>query len=57
MKDIRKVYCPIYNREINGTECIVLCDVSDKMIKPDVLPDEITWKEDRETCKQCKYHD
>ena len=53
----KTVYCPVKQGQINGIDCLVICDVSDRMIKPPLLPDSIHWNEDRrELCKRCKYH-
>ena len=35
----------------------MVCDVSDNMIKPTVLPEGIEWNdEQREKCLNCQYH-
>ncbi len=51
------VFCPVYKRKIDGTECLVMCDVADRMIKSSVLPNEVKWDEEQGTkCIKCKYH-
>lgn len=51
------VPCPVKGDEINGDDCIIVCDVADGMIKPTVLPEGIELNEEqRKKCKQCKYH-
>ena len=53
----KTVYCPVKQGRINGTDCLVICEVVDRMIKPSVLPDGIHWNEEQmELCRQCKYH-
>lgn len=44
--------------QINGTDCLITCDVADRMVKPTVLPKEIgEWNEEKRLiCKNCKYH-
>lgn len=52
-----KVLCPVADRPIDGGDCVIICDVADRLIKPSVLPTDIKWSEDkREICKECKYH-
>ena len=52
-----KVFCPVANRDIDGGDCIIICDVADKMIKPTVLPEGVIWNEEqREKCISCQYH-
>ena len=51
-------YCPVADKYIDGGDCIIICDVAEKMIKPDKLPNGIEWNESQcEKCKNCKYHD
>lgn len=53
-----KVYCPVKKDNIDGGECIVICDVADRMIKPTVLPEGIEWNEaKRILCLKCEFHD
>ncbi len=53
----KTVYCPVKQGKINGTDCLVICDVADRMFKPSVIPEGIPWSEEqRQICKQCKYH-
>ena len=54
----KTVYCPIKGDQITGIDCLVVCDVVDRLLKPTVIPKDIVWKEEmREICKACKYHD
>ncbi len=54
---MKTVYCPVKKGQINGGDCIVICDVADYMIKPSVLPEKIEWNEEqRQKCLQCKWH-
>ena len=54
---IEKVYCPITDKDIDGGDCIIICDVADKMIKPTVLPEGVIWNEEQcEKCISCQYH-
>ena len=52
------VFCPLKQGQIDGTDCLVTCDVADHILKPTVLPPEIVnWNEEkREICKKCKWH-
>ena len=51
------VYCPLKGDQINGTDCLVVCDVVDGLFKPTVIPKDIAWTEEkREICEVCKYH-
>lgn len=54
---IDKVYCPVADKDIDGGDCIIICDVADKMIKPTILPEGVIWNEEqREKCISCQYH-
>ena len=55
---MKTVFCPLKKDQIHGTDCMVTCDVADRMLKPTVLPEEIgDWNEEkRVVCKNCKYH-
>ena len=58
VKEMDTVYCPIKGDQINGIDCLVVCDVVDGLFKPTVIPNDIVWNEEmREICKACKYHD
>ena len=53
----KTVYCPVKQGQINGTDCLVICEVAERMLKSSVIPEEIPWNEEqRLICKQCKYH-
>lgn len=50
------VYCPVANRDIDGGDCVVICDVADRLIKPTVLSEDIHWDEEqRAKCRNCQY--
>ncbi len=54
---MQTVYCPVKDGDINGDDCLLICDVADEMITPSALPEEIKWDENqRRVCKFCKYH-
>lgn len=54
---MKTVPCPVKGDEINGTDCLIICDVADRMVKPTCLPDGIEWNEEqRRKCLACKYH-
>ena len=55
---MKTVYCPVKGAPINGTDCIIICDVAEKMIKPSMIPAGIEWNEEqRRKCLRCQYHD
>lgn len=54
---MKTVYCPVKAAQVNGTDCMVFCDVADRLLNPSVLPDGIDWSEEqRERCLKCPYH-
>ena len=54
---MKTVYRPVKGEQINGDDCLLICDVADKMVKPNVLPEGIEWNENqRSVCKSCKHH-
>ena len=54
---MKTVPCPVKGDQINGTDCLIICDVADGLIKPQALPEGIEWNEQQCTkCKLCKYH-
>ena len=54
---IEKVYCPVADKDIDSGDCIIICDVADKMIKPTVLPEGVQWDENqRKKCLNCEWH-
>ena len=54
----KTVNCPVKQEQINGIDCLVICDVADRMFRPSAIPEGILWSEEqRLICKQCKYHD
>jgi len=55
---MKTVFCPVKRDEINGTDCLVVCDIADGMIKHSCLPAGIEWNDEQiKKCKACKYHD
>ena len=54
---MKTVYCPVKDGQIDGGDCLIICDVADKLINPSILPEGIKWNEEQgEMCKNCKYH-
>lgn len=54
---MKTVPCPVTGDEIDGGDCLLICDVADRLIKPTILPEGINWDEEqRKKCKACKYH-
>lgn len=54
----KTVYCPVKEDQIDGGECIIVCDVADNLVKPTVIPDGIEWNDLQcQRCKDCQYHD
>lgn len=64
---MKTVYCPIKDGQINGTDCLTMCDVADNMFNSSVLydgesgesilPESIKWNEEqRQKCLKCQYH-
>ncbi len=54
---MKTVYCPVKGGQITGGDCLIICDVADRFIKPSVLPEGIEWNEEQcERCKNCQYH-
>ena len=54
---MKTVQCPVKGDQINGDDCLLICDVADRLIKPTALPEGIKWDEQqRIRCKACKYH-
>lgn len=55
---MKTVYCPVKNGQINGIDCLIVCDVADRMINQTMIPEDIEWNEQqREKCLACKWHD
>jgi hypothetical protein len=51
------VFCPVINRQIDGTSCFEIVLVADKEMKPTILPKGVKWNEEqRRKCLACKYH-
>ena len=52
------VYCPVMDKQIDGTTCLEIVLVADRMINKRVLPENLCWDEGQRTkCLQCKWHD
>ena len=52
------VYCPVIDGQIDGGDCLLMCDVADQLVKSTVLPDDIVWDDQqRAKCIVCQYHD
>lgn len=60
MSNEKAFLCPAINREVDSTECLVICDVTDHMLKSSVLDrfeTEIKWSEEiAEKCLACEWH-
>lgn len=60
---MKTVYCPVKQAQVDGGDCLIICDVTDHMIKPcvlyndGILPISVKWDENqRQKCLNCKYH-
>lgn len=52
------VFCPVMNRQVDGTTCLEIVLVTDREAKPTILPEGLEWNEEqRQKCLACKYHD
>jgi len=52
------VFCPLYNKNINGDECYCTNEYASGMFPPDELPDYANAdyvEENSEICMNCKY--
>ncbi|MCI8387035.1 MAG: hypothetical protein HFE63_01030 [Clostridiales bacterium] len=55
---MKTVYCPVIDDQINGSDCILIVDVAEHLIKPSALSDRVVWNEEqRQKCLKCQYHD
>lgn len=55
---MKTVYCPVIDGQIDGDNCMLICDVADKLLKPSVLSYDIDWNDEKNNlCLKCKYHD
>ena len=55
---MKTVYCPVKGAAITGADCMIICDVSEKLLKTSVLPDGIVWNDEQyQKCLRCPYHD
>ncbi len=51
------VYCPVKDGQIDGGDCLVVCDIADRLIKASAAPEGIQWSEEqRQKCLRCQYH-
>ena len=55
---MKTVYCPIKDGQIDGYDCYLLCAIADREVSSRVLPDGVDkWNEEqRQKCLNCKYH-
>lgn len=52
------VFCPVINKQIDGTTCLEIVLVADKEANPSILPKDVKRNEEqRRKCLTCKYHD
>jgi len=60
MSNEKTLLCPAVNRDISSTECLVICDVVDHLLKLSVLKDlDVATHLDEEsaaTCRACEWH-
>ena len=60
MNNEKTFICPAINCEVDSTDCLVICDVTDHILKASVLDrfdTEITWNEETaEKCRACEWH-
>lgn len=51
------VFCPVLNRQADGTTCLEIVLVADGEINERVLPSGLVWNESqRQRCLHCKWH-
>lgn len=56
------VYCPVANRQVNGTMCLEIVNVADGMINERIFEDysddeKVIWNEaQRQKCLNCQWH-
>lgn len=51
------VFCPVMNKQVDGTTCLEIVLVADREAKPSILPDGTAWNEEqRQKCLSCPYH-
>ena len=54
---MKTVYCPVWGRQVNGTECFEMVLVADGMVNAKILSPDVTWSEQqRQICLRCYYH-
>lgn len=52
------VYCPVMDKQIDGTTCLEIVLVADRMVNERTLPRNLCWDDSQRTkCLQCKWHD
>lgn len=50
-------HCDLIDSDISGSDCIIVCDVADDMLKETAIDSKFKVKEDfKEICKNCKFH-
>lgn len=51
------VYCPVMDRQVDGTICLEIVLVADREMKASTLPKGVYWDEEqRQKCLSCPYH-
>ena len=55
---MKTVYCPVLDRQVDGTTCLEIVLVADHEAKPAILPKDVKqWGEkQRQKCLNCQYH-
>ena len=55
---MKTVYCPVLDRQVDGTTCLEIVLVADNEAKPAILPKDVKqWDEkQRQKCLNCQYH-
>ena len=51
------VYCPVMDRQVDGTTCLEIVLVADREMNASTLPEGVHWDEEqRQKCLSCPYH-
>ena len=51
------VYCPVMEKNIDGSTCLEIVLVADKEASSNILPDALGWNEQKcNLCLSCKWH-
>lgn len=55
------IICPALGRNVTSAECVVICDVAARLLKPRVLDElepPIQWNDERANkCRLCEWHE